>query len=209
MNLALLQGDAQALHNLMRGDTPKVKPLAARKDGCRELLRLGRRQNKDDVGRRLLQGLEQRVERPLREHVNLVDDVHAIVSGLRRIFHLFAQVANLIDTVVARRVDFQNVQTVFIQKSLTCRAYAAGIAVFRMLTVDRARQYLRCRGLARAARAAEQIRMRDAPAHNLAAERFDDRLLTDKILKPRRAIAAVQCLIPHDIPPRNDLFAET
>ena len=197
LNLSLLQRDMQPLDDLVRRNAAEIKPLAAGEDRCREFLRLGCRQNKHDIGGRLFQRLEQRVERALGKHVYLVNDIHAVAPRLRRILHLFAQIADLIHAVVAGRVDFQNIEAVFLRQRLAGGTHAAGIAVFRMLAVDRAGKYLRRRGFARAARAAEQIRMRDTSAHNLAAQRFDDRLLTYKILKPRRTIAAVQRLIAH------------
>ena len=129
--------------------------------------------------------------------MHLVDDIHAIAPRLRRVFHLFAQIADLVHAVVAGRVDFQNIEAVFLRQRPAGAARAAGIAVLRVFAVDRAREHLRRRGFARAARAAEQIRMRDAPARDLAAQRFDHSLLPHKILEPRRTIAAIQRLIAH------------
>ena len=197
LNMAFLQRDAQPPDDLVRGNPPEVEPLTAGKDRRRELLRLRRRQNEHDIGGRLFQRLEQRVERALREHVHLVDDIHAIAPRLRRVFHLFAQIADLVHAVVAGRVDFQNIEAVFLCQRPAGVARAAGIAVLRVFAVDRAREHLCRRGFARAARAAEQIRMRNASARDLAAQRFDHSLLPHKILEPRRTIAAIQRLIAH------------
>ena len=194
---ALLKRHAQPRDDLVRGNTAKVKALAAGEDRRRELLRLRRRQNEDDVGGRLLQRLEQRVERALGKHVHLVDDVDAVAARLRRILHLLAQVADLVHAVVARRVDLQDVQAALGGKRSARRALPARLAAVRIFTVHRAREHLGRRGLARAARAAEQIRVRDASAHHLAAQRSDDGLLPHKVVKPRRTIAAVQRLITH------------
>ena len=94
------------------------------------------------------------------------------------------------------KLEYYN-SPVFLRPRPAGVARAAGIAVLRVFAVDRAREHLRRRGFARAARAAEQIRMRDAPTRDLAAQRFDHSLLPHKILEPRRTIAAIQRLIAH------------
>ena len=196
-NALLLHRNPHARDDLVHRNAVEVEALAAGEDRRGELLRLRRRQDEHDVGRRLLQRLEQRVERARREHVHLVDDVDAVAAHLRRVLHLLAQVADLIDAVVARRVDLQDVKAALLRERAARRALPAGIAVFRVLAVHRAGEHLRRGRLARAARAAEQIRMRDAPAHHLRAQRLDHCLLSHKILKPRRTVAAVQRLIAH------------
>ena len=204
---------AQAFDDLRGRDAPEVEALATGEDRRRELLRLRRRQDEDDVGRRLLQRLEQRVERASGEHVHLIDDVDAVAACLRRILHLLAQVADLVHAVVAGRVDLQNIQARLRGERKARRAFAAGIALLGMLAVDCAREYLRRGGLARAARAAEQVGVRHASAHHLAAQRADDGLLPHKILKPCRAVAAVQRLIAHKsssvLPARSGRLAVT
>ena len=60
------------------------KVLAARQDGRRDLVELGRGEDEDHVRRRLLEGLEEGVEGLRGEHVDFVDDVDlvAAVAGL-------------------------------------------------------------------------------------------------------------------------------
>ena len=50
--------------------------------------------------RRFLESLEESVERSLREHVHLVDDVYAILSYLRRDADLIHQGLDVLDTIV-------------------------------------------------------------------------------------------------------------
>jgi len=59
---------------------------------------------------RFLQRLEQRVERRLREHVSLVDDVNLERPQRRGKVHLLAQVADLVDAPVRSRVDLDEVE---------------------------------------------------------------------------------------------------
>ena len=62
-------------------DAGEVEALAARQDGDRDLVRLGRREDELHVRRRLLQRLEQGVERLRRQHVNFVDDVDLVARS--------------------------------------------------------------------------------------------------------------------------------
>ena len=61
--------------DLPQGYQLEVVPLDTGKDGRGQLLRIRRGQEELDVARRLLQRLEQRVERGAAQHVDLVDDV--------------------------------------------------------------------------------------------------------------------------------------
>ena len=73
---ALLLGDlVQPPGDVVRADVAEIEPLAAALDGQEDLLDLGGRQNELDVIGGLLERLQQRVERPGREHVHFVDDV--------------------------------------------------------------------------------------------------------------------------------------
>ena len=51
------------LGDILRPDAGEVVPLAAGQDGGRDFLDLGRRQDEDDMGGRLFQRFQQRVER--------------------------------------------------------------------------------------------------------------------------------------------------
>ncbi len=50
-------------------------------------MRVGGAENEHDMLGRLLQRLQQRIERRNREHVNLVDDVDLVATAGRRIIH--------------------------------------------------------------------------------------------------------------------------
>jgi hypothetical protein len=87
----------------------KDELLAAADHGERDLLRVGRAKHEDDVRRRLLERLQQRVECGLGEHVSLVDDVDLERPQRRREVHLLSEVANLVDPAIRRRVDLDQV----------------------------------------------------------------------------------------------------
>ncbi len=60
--------------DLARGDVAEIIPLAARQDRLQHLLRLGGREDELHMLRGFFEGLEQRVEGLLTEHVHFVDD---------------------------------------------------------------------------------------------------------------------------------------
>ena len=88
----------------------EVEALAAREDGLGDLVRLGGGEHEDDVGRRLLERLEQRVEGLAREHVDLVDDVDLEAAVDRREGDLVAQVADVVDAAVGGGVHLDDVE---------------------------------------------------------------------------------------------------
>jgi hypothetical protein len=76
-------------------DRLQVEALAAREDRRQHLLRIGRGEDELHVRRRLLERLQQRVERRRREHVHLVDDVDLELPLGGRVADRVAQVAHL------------------------------------------------------------------------------------------------------------------
>ena len=56
--------------------------------------------NEDCMCRRFLESLEKCIECGLRKHMDLIDDIYAISSHLRRYTHLIHQGLDVIDTVV-------------------------------------------------------------------------------------------------------------
>ena len=75
LHLFLLGNVGQVLRDEGRGNPAQIEALAARQYRRQNLLRLGRREHELHMGRRLLERLQQRVERFLGQHVNFVDDV--------------------------------------------------------------------------------------------------------------------------------------
>ncbi len=180
----------------------KIESLAARKNRRGQLLRLGGRENEHRVRRRLLERFQKRVERAGRQHMHLVDDIDLVFRQRRRIFDLFAQIADFVHAVVARRVDFNHVHAVFRLQRAADLAFAARIAILGVQAVDRAGEHLGSGRFAGAARAAEQIRVRDMTADDLPAQRARDRILPADFRKRARAPCAIQNLIAHKNPLR-------
>ncbi len=182
----------------------EVEALAAGQDGGGQLLRLGGGEDEHGVGRRLLQRLEQRVERAGGQHVHLVDDVDLVLRQRRRVLDLLAQIANLVHAVVAGRVDLHHVHAVFGLKGAADLAFAAGVAVLGIQAVDGLGEHLGGAGLAGSAGAAEQIGVGDAAGGHLAAKRLGDGVLTADFGKRSRTPRPVKHLIAQEsVPPES------
>ena len=181
----------QPPRDVLRADAAEVEALTARKDGRRDLVQLGRREDEQHVLRRLFERFEQRVERADGQHMHLVDDEHALFDLRRGVARFVAQVSDVVHAVVGRRVDFGHVEYRAVQNAAAGRTLVARIAVHRMLAVDRPRENFRAGRLARAARAGEQIRMAEASALKLRAQRVGHVLLSDHVRKGLRPPLAV------------------
>ena len=173
----------------------EIKALTARKHRRRDFMKLRRRKNKDDMLRRLLQGFEQRIECRNGKHMDLIYDIDAVPKVSRRINHAVAQVADVVDTVVAGGIHFNDIRRAPRVDGKAGRAFPTGIPVFGMLAVRRLGDDFRAGGLSRAARPAEEIRMRNFPVLNLAFQNGRDMLLAHNIVEHGRTPFAVKRLI--------------
>ena len=114
---AFLGGDAaEVLHHVGNADAVEIVGLAAGEDRRQDLVLFRRREDEDGVCRRLFQCLEEGVEGGLRQHVDLVDDIDAVLAHLRRHLDLLDQGLDVIDTVVGGGVQFVDaVGTAFLE----------------------------------------------------------------------------------------------
>ena len=170
----------------------EVEAVAAVHDRRRDLLRLRRRQHEDRPRRRLLERLQERVPRRRREHVGLVEDVHLAAPTHRRERHPFAQLADVVDRVVRRRVHLDHVQRARRRDRAARFTLPARLDRRPALAVQARRQDLRHRRLAGPARADEQVRVVHPPALHRVAQRPHDRLLPDHVRERPRTVAPVQ-----------------
>ena len=98
---------------------------------------LRRREDKNDVGGRLLKGLEQGIECPDREHMHLVDDINSVFCADGREICLLTQVTDIVNAVVAGGVYLDNVENGAVVYPAADLAFVAGIAVDGRQAVDR------------------------------------------------------------------------
>ncbi len=90
----------QIEHDIRNPDTVEVIRLASGQNRRQHLMLLGCREYEYRVCRRLLQCLEEGIERRRRKHMDLIYDVHAIFSNLRRYLYLISQGTDIIHSVV-------------------------------------------------------------------------------------------------------------
>ena len=133
--------------------------VGARPDGRDHLVGLGGGEDEAQVGRRLLDELEQGVEALRGDHVGLVDDVDLVAAPHRREERLLAQVAGVVDTAVGGGVDLDHVDRArpAAGEVAAAVALAARVGDRRLLAVERAGQDPGGRGLAAAARTGEEV----------------------------------------------------
>ena len=78
----------------------EVVCLASRQDGRQYLVLFCGGEDEDCMCRRLFESLQESVERSLRQHVDLVDDIDTVFPDLRRNPHLVHEGLDIVDTVV-------------------------------------------------------------------------------------------------------------
>jgi len=135
----------------------EVETLAAAEDGARDLVGLGGGEEEVHPRRRLLEDLQQRVEGPLGEHVDLVDDEDPAAALAGRVLGHVPQLADVVDARVAGRVDLQHVQVAALGDGQAGVALAAGIPLAVLGAVQGLGQQPRHRGLAAAAGPGEEV----------------------------------------------------
>ena len=201
IEILLLAHVGQAALDILVTDAVEIEALAARQDGLQNLLRIGGAQHKDHVRRRLLERLEQRVERRRREHVDLVDDIDLVLAAYRgKVDGVDDLLAYVVHARTGSGIELVDVRVVALGDELALLAGAVGHAAARTLGAGRlgvmAEQRLgkdaRHGGLARTARTAEQVGVGQAPLGDGVLERRDDMLLAHHGLEGERAILSVQ-----------------
>jgi hypothetical protein len=193
---ALLLRDAdQVLGDDVHPAPAEVEPLAPPDDRGRHLVRLGRREDEPNTHGRLLEHLQQRVERLAREALRLVDDVDLLASLDRRGRRLLAEVARVLDAAVGGRVDLDYVQVLSLADPKALVAGAARLGRRALLAVDHLGQDPGGRGLPRSARATEQERVREPALANRAHQRADHVLLPQDLTGTLRPVLAIQGLV--------------
>src|SRR5262245_23222532 len=177
----------------------QIESLATAEDSCQDFLRLGRGKNEFHVLWRLFQRLQKRVERRRRQHVHLVDKVDFVAPFGRRIPDVLAQLAYVLDAVVACAVDFDYVEAVAAGNLATVIAHAAWRNCRAFNAVERLCQNSCRRSFATAARANEQIRGRKPVLRHCIFQRARHVSLADQIVERLRSILSGENLVTHAV----------
>ena len=175
----------------------ELEHLTARQDGVEHAMRLGRREEELDVRRRLLERLQQRVERRLRQHVDLVHEVDLGARLHGRVRSLVTQRAHVLDAVVRGPVDLDQVRLGARVGRLTANAGVAGLGAGPLLAVQRLGEDACRGGLARAPRPGEEVGVTDPVSLEGALKGALDLLLPDDLGEGARAVLAGEDDVGH------------
>ena len=198
----------QSCLHVARREAAEVEALAAGDDGGQDPVRF--RGAEDEVGPRrgLLQRLEERVEGEVREHVDLVDDVH-LGAALRRpgAEDTLLQVADVVDAPVAGGVHLDEVQSTALVHVEAEGAGVVGVAVMGLAeggveapAVEGLGKDAGGRRLAGAARPAEEVGVGDATLFDGLAQRLHHGILAGNVRKALRTPLPVEDLLRHGAP---------
>ena len=188
---ALLAADVGKVRlHLVVSDRMKVKALHAGEDRGEDLLRVG---DKDHVLGWLLERLEQRVERRRREHVDLVDDVDLRAAHDRGVAHSADDLlADVVHAGARGGVQLDDIRMLARRDEAALIAAAVGQRRRAPLAHERLGQDARHRGLSRAARTAEQVRVTGAALEHGALQGLDHVRLAHDLIERLRAILGVE-----------------
>ena len=90
-------------------DPAEIVMLAAGENRRRNFVDLGCRKDKHDMGGRLFQCFEQRIEGRIRQHVDFVDDVDAVLPTKRGELDVLSDLAHIVHARIRRAVDLHDI----------------------------------------------------------------------------------------------------
>ena len=178
------------------GQEMELQVLGAAPDRVADPLRVGGGEHEHDVRRRFLERLQQRCLGGPREHVDLVEDVDAMAPR-RAERRLLDEVTDRVDPAVAGGVELVDVVADAALDGQARLALAARFAVDRSFAVEHLGEDARRRGLARATRSGEQVRLAFTTARDGVAEGAHDMVLPLELAEATWPVAAIQRLGGH------------
>ena len=146
---------------------------------------------------RLLQRLEQGVERLARQHVHFIDDVDLVARPAGTRPHGLANLADFINAAIARCVHLDDVHVLAGSNALANLALVAGCRRRPMHTVERLGQNARRGRFAHAARTYKQVSMCQSVLCHRIFESLRDMGLADKIVKGLGPIFSREDFVAH------------
>ena len=184
----------QQLAERLGSEQPELEVLGAAPDGGQHLLRVGGGQHEDDVGRRLLQRLQQGVRRRRRQHVDLVDDVDLLAPGCSE-GGPGHQVAHGLHPVVGGGVELVDVERGALGDLDAGGADPARLAVVQVGAVEGLGQDPGRGRLAGAPRPTEQVGVGHPLVPDRVAEGEDDVVLAPHLAEGGRPESPVERLV--------------
>ncbi len=192
VHLFAVRNPAQQLQQVRQPRPLEDERLTARAHGQKHLLELRRAEDEEEVGRRLLDKLQERVPGGVGELVRLVEDVDLVLAldGLEH--DAVADLANVVDPPLRGRVHLDHVERRPVRDRDACVAGVVGSRRRAVRAVDRFGEDARERRLARAARPGEEVRLADLAGRDRVRKRSHHRFLPDDVLEGLRAVLAVE-----------------
>ena len=189
---AFALGDiAQMARDVLHRDTLEVVNLTAREDGGENLVLLSRRQDEDGVGRWLFEGLEEGIEGRCREHMHLVNDIDLVATKGGRHLHLLGELTDVLDRVVGRSIQLEDVEGALLFEGTTALAHATRFPLSReVLAVDGTCQDTRRCRLPHPTWPTEEVGVGELPREDSGAECGSHSFLTDDTTEGIGAIFA-------------------
>ena len=177
-------GDAPELrHELGQPRPLEHEGLTARAHRRQHLAQVGGAEDEDEVGRRLLDQLQERVPGGVRELVRLVEDVDLVAPLGRLEDDALADLADVVDPALRGGVHLDDVE----RGAVGDRDAGVADLVRRrrrpLRAVERLREDPRHRGLAGAARAGEEVRLPHLVGRERVAQCPHDPLLADHLVE--------------------------
>ena len=189
----LAVGDAaQQSDELGQARAREDEGLAARAHRVEHLVQVGGAEDEDEVRRRLLDQLQQRVEGGRGELVRLVEDVDLVAALGRLEDHALADLADVVDPALRGRVHLDHVERAAVRDRLACVTGLVGGRGRPLRAVERLREDAREARLAGAARAGEEVGLAHLVVLDRVPQRADDRLLPDHLVEVLRAVFPVE-----------------
>src|SRR3972149_6632189 len=157
----------ELLHNQSDRGPFKSKPLATGANRFQKPMGFSRCQNKNRVGRRLLQSLEKGVGGIRCQHVGFVNDIDLVPADGRGEPNLFPERADILNPPIGSGIDLDQVQVASLFNLFANSAGSIRFPGFGVFAVDGLGEDAGGCGLAGAARASEEISVGDLAIFNL------------------------------------------
>ena len=203
LNAVLLADPGHVGLDLSSGHPPKIQSHTPGQYRLRQLLRVGGGQYEHHMCRRFLQCFQECVERPGRQHVDLVDDIDLPPSCTGRIIDTLPQLPDVLHTVVGCRIDLDHIDEIPLRDRAATGTLPTGALTFSS-AVHRLGQDPGRGGLASAPGSTEQIGMAHRVRGDLVPQNPNDLLLSQDLVEHLRSVLPVQSpVLLHSVSPRS------
>ena len=198
----------ETIDRILFRDRLEIKPLTTRENRIGNLVRFGGGEDELDVRRRLLEGLQERVEGLTGQHMNLVNEVDLVISTRSRPVDPLDNRPDIIDAAMGGAIELDNIDVLAGMNRLADAAFVARacplllwpVTVVGRRTVDRLGKDSRHRGLADPPGTGEEIGVSHSTLEDPAAESPGDGFLANHLFEFPRPVPASDDFVFHPRP---------